>query len=100
MMNISQISDSAFMRCKWLIFGAFLLVFVSCREQNLNHQIVKEEVALTPPMGWNSYNCFGAAVIENEVRANAEFMAKNLIIWDSLHCPIRGRIICTVPITQ
>jgi hypothetical protein len=35
-------------------------------------------VAKTPPMGWNSYNCFGATVREDEVRANAEFMAKNL----------------------
>jgi hypothetical protein len=35
-------------------------------------------IAATPPMGWNSYNCFGAAVRESEVRANAGFMAKNL----------------------
>jgi len=35
-------------------------------------------VALTPPMGWNSYNCFGSAVHENEVKANALYMAKNL----------------------
>ncbi|PTR01235.1 alpha galactosidase A [Mucilaginibacter yixingensis] len=35
-------------------------------------------VAETPPMGWNSYNCFGSAVHEDEVRANADYMAKNL----------------------
>ena len=29
-------------------------------------------------MGWNSYNCFGSAVHEDEVRANAGYMAKNL----------------------
>jgi len=34
--------------------------------------------AATPPMGWNSYNCFGSAVRENEVRANADYMAKYL----------------------
>lgn len=34
--------------------------------------------ALTPPMGWNSWDCYGAAVTEETVRANAEFMAKNL----------------------
>lgn len=36
------------------------------------------QVAQTPPMGWNSYNCFGSAVHEDEVKANADYMAKNL----------------------
>jgi hypothetical protein len=36
------------------------------------------KTALTPPMGWNSYNCFGSAVHEDEVRANAAYMAKYL----------------------
>ena len=34
--------------------------------------------AQTPPMGWNSWDCWGAAVTEDTVRKNAEFMAKNL----------------------
>ncbi len=29
-------------------------------------------------MGWNSYNCYGSAVHEDEVKANADYMAKNL----------------------
>lgn len=37
-----------------------------------------QTVAVTPPMGWNSYNCFGSAVHEDEVKANAVYMAKNL----------------------
>src|SRR6185369_4841551 len=36
------------------------------------------QVAETPPMGWNSYNCFGSAVHEEEVKANADYVAKNL----------------------
>ena len=36
------------------------------------------QVAQTPPMGWNSYNCFGSAVHEDEVKANADYVAKNL----------------------
>ena len=32
----------------------------------------------TPPMGWNSWDCYGAAVTEDVVRKNAEYMAKNL----------------------
>ena len=35
-------------------------------------------VAKKPPMGWNSWDCFGASVTEEQVRANAEYMAKNL----------------------
>src|ERR1700712_3148246 len=38
----------------------------------------KVKVAETPPMGWNSYNCFGSAVHEDEVKANADYMAKNM----------------------
>ena len=32
----------------------------------------------TPPMGWNSWDCYGAAVNETQVRANAKFMAEHL----------------------
>lgn len=41
---------------------------------------VKNKTILTPtpPMGWNSYNSFGAAVYEEEVKANADYMAENL----------------------
>lgn len=31
-----------------------------------------------PPMGWNSWICFGTSVTEAEVKANADFMAENL----------------------
>ncbi|WP_454803064.1 glycoside hydrolase family 27 protein [Mucilaginibacter phyllosphaerae] len=35
-------------------------------------------VAAKPPLGWNSYNCFGSAVHEDEVKANTDYMAQNL----------------------
>lgn len=31
-----------------------------------------------PPMGWNSWDCYGAAVNETQVRDNAVYMANNL----------------------
>ena len=37
-----------------------------------------EIAAKTAPMGWNSWDCYGASVTEDIVRANADFMAKNL----------------------
>lgn len=35
-------------------------------------------IAQTPPMGWNSWDCYGAAVTEKDVKANADYMAKHL----------------------
>lgn len=35
-------------------------------------------IAKKPPMGWNSWDCYGASVTEAEVKANADYMAKNL----------------------
>lgn len=35
-------------------------------------------IAKTAPMGWNSWDCYGASVTEDIVRKNAEFMAQNL----------------------
>ncbi len=36
------------------------------------------EKAKIAPMGWNSWDCYGAAVTEDIVRQNAKFMAENL----------------------
>lgn len=32
----------------------------------------------TPPMGWNSWDCYGPTVVESEVKANADYMAAHL----------------------
>ena len=34
--------------------------------------------AQTPPMGWNSWDCFGAGVWQTDVLANADYIDKNL----------------------
>lgn len=36
-------------------------------------------LALTPPMGWNSWDAFGPSVREDEVIANADYMARHLL---------------------
>src|SRR5699024_542799 len=36
------------------------------------------QYALTPPMGWNSWDCYGATVTESEVKGNADYMAEHL----------------------
>lgn len=35
-------------------------------------------IAQYPPMGWNSWDCYGTAVTESIVRQNAEYMAERL----------------------
>ncbi len=39
---------------------------------------VPPTVAATPPMGWNSWDCYGTTVTEAEVKANADYMAKHM----------------------
>ena len=39
----------------------------------------------TPPMGWNSWDCYGAAVNEETVRANAKFMAEPQAVRLAVH---------------
>ncbi|MFC9769794.1 MULTISPECIES: glycoside hydrolase family 27 protein [unclassified Pseudarthrobacter] len=43
-------------------------------------------IAPTPPMGWNSWDCYGTSVTEAEVLANADFMAQHLLPhgWDTV----------------
>ncbi len=45
----------------------------------------------TPPLGWNSWDCFGAGVNERQLRENAEFMAKELkpFGWQYIVCDIQ-----------
>jgi alpha-galactosidase len=43
-----------------------------------------DKPAQTPPMGWNSYDCFGDNVVEAEVLANARYVAEKMLPvgWD------------------
>ena len=38
------------------------------------------KIALTPPMGWNSWNCFASSVSDKKVRSAAEAMIKSGLI--------------------
>ncbi len=47
--------------------------------------------AKTPPLGWNSWDCFGAAVTEKQIKENADYMAKHLkkFGWEYIVCDIQ-----------
>ena len=45
-----------------------------------------DQLALTPPMGWNSYDAFGDSVLESEVLTNAAWLKTNFqpLGWDTV----------------
>jgi hypothetical protein len=55
------------------ILYVMLLCFSQTRAQ------MPSEYAITPPMGWNSWNSFGLEVTEVEVKATADYMAEHLL---------------------
>jgi hypothetical protein len=57
-----------------LLFTMVLLFALSLA----NGQSRDTPVAATPPMGWNSYDCYGATVTASEVKANADYVARHL----------------------
>ncbi|MEZ4905320.1 MAG: glycoside hydrolase family 27 protein [Spirosomataceae bacterium] len=61
-----------------MIKHTFWMIGILISSRVIFAQIPSAQLAPTPPMGWNSYNAFGATVEESEVRANAEYVAKNL----------------------
>ena len=56
----------------YIVFA--LLVFA----QNLFAQSSFKDWAPTPPMGWNSWDCYGPTVMEHEVKYNADWMSEKL----------------------
>ncbi|MDR1128663.1 MAG: glycoside hydrolase family 27 protein [Treponema sp.] len=48
----------------------------------------KDQWTLRPPMGWNSWDCYATAVIEEQLLSNAEYMRKNLLShgWEYIVC--------------
>jgi len=65
-----------------IIYLAVITVFVSCNTSKTQKVQFAEgefkEWALTPPMGWNSWDCYGPTVEEHEVKMNADYMADKL----------------------
>ena len=69
----------------------FIIGFISALAFNLQAQTAFKQWAATPPMGWNSWDCYGPTVEEHEVKANADYMAKNLKAfgWEYIVVDIR-----------
>lgn len=54
-------------------------------------KVNKNLCAKTPPMGWNSWDCYGTSVTEDILKGNADYMAKNLkkYGWRYIVCDIQ-----------
>lgn len=53
--------------------------------------IHRKKAAPKPPMGWNSWDCYGAAVNEEILLQNAKFISENLLPfgWEYVVCDIQ-----------
>ena len=51
----------------------------------------KNTFAPTPPMGWNSWDCYGASVTEEDLIRNTDYMAEHLkkFGWEYIVCDIQ-----------
>ncbi len=71
------------------------MAFSSCHVRQQENETFKKgefkEWAQAPPMGWNSWDCYGPTVEEHEVKANADYMAQKLkkFGWEYIIVDIR-----------
>ncbi|MGA8264143.1 MAG: NPCBM/NEW2 domain-containing protein [Ignavibacteriaceae bacterium] len=59
-----------------MIKKIILAVLISCATTLFAQDFAS--YSLTPPMGWNSWDCYGPTVTEQEVKTNANYMSAHL----------------------
>jgi hypothetical protein len=64
------------MQKQFFIMIAFVILVQCAPKKDVNPDFY--QWAPTPPMGWNSWDCYGPTVTEKEVKANADYMAEHL----------------------
>jgi len=70
-------------RTNLLLLSIVVVLMASCAGKQTKPGADNQEkqfwqLAKTPPMGWNSWDCYGPTVTESEIRANADYMAEHL----------------------
>lgn len=68
---------------KLILWSLILPLLAACQSKDPSvtgndKKLLFHTWAPSPPMGWNSWDCYGPTVAEAEVKANADYMAKNL----------------------
>ncbi len=74
-----------------MLWATAALLSASVGAQTAGDEPAFKQWAQTPPMGWNSWDCFGPTVVESEVKANADYMAEKLLKygWEYVVVDIR-----------
>ncbi|MDR3184819.1 MAG: hypothetical protein LBT49_05385 [Prevotellaceae bacterium] len=74
-----------------LLLLLLLFRLAVCTTACTQNEPVFTQWAQTPPMGWNSWDCYGPTVEEREVKANADYMAEHLksFGWEYIVVDIR-----------
>lgn len=78
-------------RIKTVLVSATLACAALTSSAQTGNELPFQSWALTPPMGWNSWDCYGPTVVESEVKANADYMAAHLLDygWEYVVVDIR-----------
>ncbi|MCW3787262.1 NPCBM/NEW2 domain-containing protein [Plebeiibacterium sediminum] len=79
---------------KNLVLLALCIIILGACTTSVKKKFDKGEFkqwAQTPPMGWNSWDCYGPTVEEHEVKANTDYMAEHLkeFGWEYIVVDIR-----------
>ncbi|MBS2098154.1 glycoside hydrolase family 27 protein [Carboxylicivirga linearis] len=77
---------------KLLLTLTAMVLIASCNTPKKKAEKVDfKQWAQTPPMGWNSWDCYGPTVKEHEIKANADYMAEHLkdFGWEYIVVDIR-----------
>ena len=61
-----------------IVLALFAILSIGCKSNSEFAPGEFKQWTQTPPMGWNSWDCYGPTVVESEVRAHADYMAENL----------------------
>lgn len=78
-------------RVKCILFSISSLFMSLSVFSQTGKELTFQTWALTPPMGWNSWDCYGPTVVEDEVKANADYLAEHLSTygWEYVVVDIR-----------
>ena len=63
---------------KHILFTVAITMAINCIAQKSSLKKYHQWAA-TPPLGWNSWDCFGTTVTEQQIKEQADAMAKYLL---------------------
>lgn len=80
------------MKLRKQLFAAMLLGAVATQSAGADNDLTFRSWAPTPPMGWNSWDCYYSSVTEKEVMQNAQYLVDNDLVkhgWEYVVVDIR-----------